>query len=419
MKMLKLIPCFTLLLFSGYYGIGQKENLAHYETKVKVDVTQQSFEVELTINYHAAESESIDSLEFLIHENANFSGCEAVGLSMFKEVAKSNQGKAVTLYFKKPWMGAKKLHFYYTSVLKKEDAPWGIDQITTDWIELSLNSTWLPILSSFTLQFTADVELELVADKGFEMISSGTSKKVGRNKFEITNTVSQIDLVLVGSPAFHNTNIGDITIHDHRKAEERAAFIAAIGQKGYEWLNRLFGEVKAMPPVKLVIAPRPESGYARKNFIILNDGISVKDTVGLANFISHEFAHFWSSGANPLTVHRWLDESIAEYISWKFVQKECSASAFHDFLMRIEKEGPNLAAVYEGNDTGAPSHAVMYRKGVAKLYALEKTIGEAAMFTFLTAWFAVEKKETETFLALLEKLEGGKVAGNFRTTLGK
>ncbi len=419
MKMLKLIPCFTFLLFSCYYGIGQKENLAHYEAKAKIDIRQQNFEVELTIDYYANESKPVDSLEFLIHENANFSRCEAVGLSSFKEVAKSNQGKAIILYFKKSWTGSKKLQFHYTSVLKKEDAPWGIDKITTDWIELSLNSTWLPILSSFNLQFTADLRLELVADKNFEIISSGVSKRVGKNKYEISNRVSQIDLVLVGSPAFHNTSIGDITIHDHRKAEERAAFIAAIGQKGYEWLNRIFGKVKEIPPVKLVIAPRSESGYARKNFIILNDGISVKDTVALANFISHEFTHFWSSGANPLTVHRWLDESIAEYISWKFVQKECSASAFHDFLMRIEKEAPNLAAVYEGNDTGPPSHAVMYRKGVAKLYALEKTIGEAAMFTFLTAWFAVEKKETETFLALLEKLEGGKVAGDFRTTLGK
>lgn len=418
MKIRGLLPFLTCML-AGYYCLGQQGNLAHYETDVKIDVIQQSFEVDLTINYHAPGAKPIDSLEFLIHENANFSRCEAVGLSSFKEVAKSNQGKAIILYFKKPWTGPKKLHFHYTSVLKKEDAPWGIDKITSDWIELSLNSTWLPIHSSFNLQFTADLALELVANKNFEMISSGTSKRIGQNKFEISNTVSQIDLVLVGSSAFHNTSIGDISIHDHRKAEERAAFIATIGQKGYEWLNRFFGKVKEIPPVKLVIAPRPESGYARKNFIILNDGISVKDTVGLANFITHEFAHFWSSGANPMTVHRWLDESIAEYISWKFVQKEYSESAFHDFLLRIEKEAPNLAAVYEGNDTGPPSHAVMYRKGVAKLYALEKTIGEAAMFTFLRAWFAVEKKETETFLSLLEKLQGEEVAGSFRANLGK
>lgn len=88
-------------------------------------------------------------------------------------------------------------------------------------------------------------------------------------------------------------------------------------------------------------------------------------------------------------------------------------------MLRIEKEAPNLAAVYERNDIGRPSHTVMYGKGVAKLYALEKTIGEAAMFTFLTAWFAVEKKETETFLSLLKKLQGEEVAGSFRANLGK
>lgn len=418
MKIRQLGPL-LLCMLAGYYCIGQNENLAHYETKVKIDVSQQSFEVELAINYHATESKPIDSLEFLIHENANFIHCKAEGLLRFEEVAKSNQGKAIILYFEDKWTGPKKLHFHYTSILKKEDAPWGIDKITGDWIELSLNSTWLPILSSFSLQFTADVALELVAEKSFEMISSGTSKKVGQNKFEITNTVSQIDLVLVGSPAFYHTNTGDITIHDHRKADKRAAFIAAIGQKGYQWLNQSFGKVKAIPPVKLVIAPRSESGYARKNFILLNDGISVKDTLGLAIFITHEFAHFWSSGANPLTVHRWLDESVAEYIAWKYAQKEFGTTAFHDFLTRIEKEAPGLPAVYQGSDTGTPQHAVMYRKGVAKLYGLEKTIGEAAMFTFLRTWFSVEKKETETFLALLEKLHGKKVAAAFRADLGE
>lgn len=418
MKILGLVP-FLICMLAGYCCISQIENLTHYETKVKIDVNQQSFEVELTINYHAPESKPIDSLEFLIHENANFIHGKAEGLLKLEEVARANQGKAITLYFKKAWTGAKKLHFHYTSILKKEDAPWGIDKITGDWIELSLNSTWLPILSSFNLQFTADVELELVADKRFEMISSGTSKKIGRNKFEITNTVSQIDLVLVGSPAFYNTNIGDITIHDHRKADERSAFIAAIGQKGYQWLNQTFGKFKAIPPVKLVIAPRPESGYARKNFILLNDGISIKDTLGFVIFITHEFAHFWSSGANPLTVHRWLDESVAEYIAWKYVQQKFATDAFHDFLIRIEKEAPTLPPVYEGSDTGAPEHAVMYRKGVSKLYQLEKTIGEAAMFTFLTRWFAVEKKETETFLSLLEKLQGKEIAGSFRVNLGK
>ncbi len=418
MKIRVLVP-FLICLLAGYCCISQNENLAHYEAKVNIDVNQQSFEVELTINYHAPESKPIDSLEFLIHENANFIHGKAEGLLKLEEVARANQGKAIMLYFEDQWTGTKKLHFHYTSILKEEDAPWGIDKITGDWIELSLNSTWLPILSSFNLQFTADIALELVANKNFEMISSGTSKRIGPNKFEISNTVSQIDLVIVGSPAFHNTSIGNISIHDHQKAEERAEFIAAIGQKGYEWLNRIFGKVKEIPPVKLVIAPRPESGYARKNFIILNDGISVKDTVGLANFITHEFAHFWSSGANPMTVHRWLDESIAEYMAWKFVQEAFSKQAFHVFLARIEKEAPTLDAVYKGNDTGPPKHAVMYRKGVAKLYRLEKTIGEAAMFTFLTAWFAVEKKETETFLALLEKLQGKEVARGFRANLGK
>ena len=410
---------FLLLFLAGFVINGQNLPVSNYTTKVLLGVEKQTFEVELELTFVPPMGFSSDRLEFLIHENANLLHCEAAGLSKFEENAGSNKAKSVLLYFEQPVSQKTTIKFHYNSVLKAEDAPWGIDKITKDWIELSLNSSWLPIHSSYSLQFTANVILEIKDEVTYDVVSSGRTKKIERNKFEITNEVPQIDLVLIASPAFYKKRKRYITIYDNKQDEKKARFMTAVGKESYIWLNKTFGKVKKLPATKLVIAPRKETGYARKNFIILNDGISVKDTIGFVNFITHEFAHFWSSGANPLTVHRWLDESIAEYVAWKYIQKEYSEKAFNGFMDRVSKEASSLPPVYQQGVAQQPIHAVMYRKGVGKLHTLENIIGEKAMFSFLVAWFQIEEKETESFLSLLKTRHGENISKQFRLELSK
>lgn len=408
--------CFALLIVCNSCNQAE-DSTSHYSVKASINTEQQSVKVDVDITY--LPSKATKSIEFITHENVIIQSCTANGLLDYTEKGKANKAKVVTLHFEKEIATPLTIRFDYAFVLKEEDAPWGIDKISEDWIELSLNSGWLPIIATYSNQFTSETELEIVSKNEFSILSSGTSRVVGSNKFNITNTTPQMDLVLIGSSQFQESRKGHISIFENQENKERNEFIFSFSEKSYQWLNDTFGEVKKMPPVKLVITPREESGYARKNFIVLSNDISVQDTLHFVNYITHEFAHFWSTGANPISEHRWLDESIAEYIAWKYVEKNYSEAKRNEFLAKAKKEAGTIAPVYIIGVSKVPSHAVMYRKGVYKLFKLEEMIGEEEMFSLLSGWFKVENKNSESFLEHLKTIAGVQTADKFRLELSK
>jgi len=418
MRFLKSSFVFCCLLLFVCYSCGHPENkTSHYSVKASINTEQQSVKVNVDISYLPSKATKI--IEFIAHENVIIQSCSASGLLNYTEKEKGNKAKTVILNFKEEIDKWVTISLEYTFILKEEDAPWGIDKISEDWIELSLNSGWLPIISSYGNQFTSQTELEIVSKIQFSILSSGTSEVVGNNTFNITNATPQIDLVLIGSSQFQESRKGHISIFENQENKERNEFIFNFSEKSYQWLNHTFGEVKKIPPVKLVITPREESGYARKNFIVLSNDISVQDTLHFVNYITHEFTHFWSTGANPVSEHRWLDESIAEYIAWKYVEKNYSEAKLKEFLTKAKKEADTIAPVYVLGVSKVPSHAVMYRKGVYKLFKLEEMIGEEEMFSLLSEWFKVEEKNSESFLEHVKIIGGVQAADNFRLELSK
>ncbi len=408
--------CCTVLCI--HYSFGNLNKMAsHYTIKATINTQTQSLNANVTISYNP--HEQTKTLAFIAHENVVIKNCLASGLLGFSEEKKSNKQKSILLNFKNTIEKPITITFDYTFTLKEKDAPWGIDKISDDWIELSLNSGWLPIISSYNNQFSVEAELDIISKSKFDILSSGTSKALGNHKYKIKNTIPQIDFVLIGSPKLHKSQKGNITIYEPKENNEREGFVFNFSEKSYQWLNSTFGEVKKIPPVKLVITPRKESGYARKNFIVLSNDISVTDTLHFVNYITHEFVHFWSNGANPLSEHRWLDESIAEYVAWKYIHKNYDEIEVKNFLTKIKKELDRIAPVYVKGKTDIPSHAVMYKKGVYKLFQLEEMVGENKMFKILIDWFRVENKNSEEFLRLIENIVGRKVVQNFRLELSK
>jgi len=408
---------YYLLLVIVYSCDAPKNNSSHYSVNAIVNTEQQSVNVTVDISY--LPSASTSRLEFIAHENITIQSCSADGLLNYTEKEANNKAKTIVLHFENEVEKLVTIRFEYTFVLKEGDAPWGIDKIAEGWIELSLNSGWLPIISSFDNQFSAEAELQIVSEQTFNVLSSGITEVIGDNTFKITNETPQIDLVLIGSSKFKQRQKDHITIFENEENKERNEFIFNFGEKSYQWLNTAFGGVKKLPPVKLVITPRSESGYARKNFIVLSNDISAKDTLHFVNYITHEFAHFWSTGANPLSEHRWLDESIAEYLAWKYISKNRNETKWNEFIARAKKEADTIPPVYVLGEHKVPSHAVMYRKGVYRLFQLEQMIGEEKMFSLLSDWFTVAEKDSEKFLAKLENSAGAQTADRFRVALSK
>lgn len=406
-----------LFLFAMFGCDTHERTNSHYTVDAHINTHEQSIKVSVDITY--LPSEATKSIAFIAHENVNLQSCKAKNLLNFVEAPATNKAKTITLNFNEEVGNWVTIHFEYDFVFKAGDAPWGIDKISEDWIELSLNSGWLPIIASFDNQFTSETELHIVSNNTFSVLSSGASRSEGHNTFSITNSIPQIDLVLIGSSEFQESSKGTISIFQNQENKERDAFIFNFSEKSYDWLNTTFGAVKELPPVKLVITPREESGYARKNFIVLSNDISVSDTLHFVNYITHEFAHYWSTGANPLSEHRWLDESIAEYVTWKFIRTYYNKTKWNEFLDRAKKEADTIPPVYILGESKTPSHAVMYRKGVYKLYQLEQMIGEEKMLHLLSDWFKVEKKNSEHFLNKLANMADLPTAENFRIELSK
>ncbi len=408
---------FTFCIMLLFTGCSKAKKTSHYKVNVAIHPEKQSLSTLANITYIPKANEKTDSITFIGHENIMIKKCIANGLIRYHEEQSGNKAKTIVLYFENEIEKNVNITFEYDFTLTPDDAPWGIDKISNDWIELSLNSGWLPILSTYDNQFSADASISVVSKNKFEILFSGTSKKLGKNTFQITNVVPQIDLVLLGSSNFEESIDRNIAIYERKINTKRNNFIHQLGNNSHQWLNNKFGKVKKLPSSKLVITPRTESGYARKNLIVLSNDISVKDTIHFVNYITHEFAHFWSTGANPLSPHRWLDESIAEYIAWKYIEEKFNTKYLRKFLDTTEKEAVTIPPVYIKGNNEIPKHAVMYRKGVYKLFKLEQMIGQQTMFLLLEKWFNVKEKNSENFLKQLEAISGTQISENFRHEL--
>lgn len=405
------------ILNTGPHNL-QEDTGSHYTFDVEIDTDKQLLSVSGKMLYPIPEFQE-DSIRFLLHKNMRITQfgrskkftIQALEGSFFNFVAIHPEGlQSAGDKFVIP--------FRYSGTLNKEDLPYKIDRIGPEYLELSANSMWLPILATLNNYFTADFNVEINGmPESVRLISSGNVTENGENSFRVQNEIPQIDVVLVASANLQVSDYDHITLYNTTRDQPVDTLIVQ-SKNALEWLNDRFGEVHELKEGKLVITPREESGYARKNLIILSD-ISSKPPESIARFVAHEFAHFWTSKVNAQSSHRWIDESMAEYLALKFIDKQFGPEIVNDMLIAFNEEAVKLPPVYTGTSSRVPSHAVMYRKGVAKLFWLENRIGEARMQELLKRWFASPGRTTEDFLLILGNLSGEENAVAFGAELAK
>ncbi len=412
--------CLTLAGVNACTNKEKKEH-THYDVELNIDVASQQITSRITIQHKITQKE-IDSLVFLVHDNMNFSTKLAQGFATVREHdLKDSKLKRILFDDYQHSTDIKdkiEIILEYQGVLKDEDMPWGIDKVSEHWVELSSNSMWMPIIESFDTHVIVSATVTLESTKDMKVISSGEVARESKNNFIVNNHIPQIDFVIIGSPEVHVVSSDKMVLFTKQEPKKLHKDFLERSEQSLYWLNDHFGNVKQLEHGKLVIAPRTESGYARKNFIILTD-IQHESEEFLTEFITHEFVHFWSSKTNPRTRHRWLDESIAQYLALVYFKEVYGNEKHEVILKKYRKEAATLPPVYDESRTGAPPHAVMYRKGVAKLDWLEQHIGQQTVIEILNTWFASEGRETEDFLVIVEGATNKRIANAFRKELAK
>lgn len=280
-----------------------------------------------------------------------------------------------------------------------------INRITEEWVELNLDSFWLPIISEFP-RFNYKMQLHM--DPSFTLLTGDI--KVGRGQdgsVTIVNRLPRLDISFSAAKKLHTVagEYVEVSAADRNTAIDSVKMLA---DQAMSFLDTYLDVPEDFAHKrKVVVSPREEVGYSRKNYVVLSE-IEDHDALSLASFLSHEFSHYWFSEANIGSKHHWLTESFAEYLSMIFIREEYGEADFEADLEEKKKriEGdPKALTDYEGR----PSHLAMYFKGPLVLHGLEQYLGDEDFKLLLNAFVDRSISTNEELFGLLEE-EFGKDA---------
>lgn len=276
----------------------------------------------------------------------------------------------------------------------------GINQVSGDWIELTVDSAWHPVVATLLRPIDARIDLRLPED--WTVVSSGTLTPI-ENGVRLTTRFPQPDIAFTAGPGLESAGTDAMRIV-HRGADP--ATLAAILDRGAacrDWLNRRFGPDSRLPPTRFTIASRDEGGYSRINYIALTD-VSETSPERLTAFLCHELGHYWSRGAPPMSVENWLNEAFAEFLGALAVREmygeDAYAAQLDDWIDRSREAG----TIWTPDDPARRSYVINYKKGPWFLHRLRERIGEPTFDRLLRRYALDPIGTTPAFLDVLAEL---------------
>ncbi|MHB1328690.1 MAG: M1 family aminopeptidase [Gemmatimonadales bacterium] len=165
-----------------------------------------------------------------------------------------------------------------------------------------------------------------------------------------------------------------------------------------------------------MIADRPGTGYARKNYIVLSSG-DPDSTERLSNFACHEISHYWTRLTAAMSPDYWLSETMAEYAAAMYLRDRAGQAAFDRRHVIWEEGGRSAGPVWTPEMTGRQPQAAAYRRGPYLLAQLEKRIGTERFERFIEGYLADGIRSTAPLLDHLTVVAGADAATWFRAKL--
>ena len=287
-----------------------------------------------------------------------------------------------------------------------------LNSITPDLVELNLDSLWVPVREGFTTKFTVDAKIRGVPPD-LTVVALGTVRRSGRDVV-IRRGTPDIDLAFAAMRGPHRAAAEGFEFYAADISAGSSDVYRRHGLAAMKFLESWFG---AMPgrPARIVVVRRPRtSGYSRRGYIVLTESGALAPEADAAEFIAHELAHAWWSSGDPTTEHRWLSESIAQYVALRYVEAEFGLNARNRILDRMRenarKAGPILGA-------GVRDDAELYNKGPLLLFGLEEGIGRARLDSLLADLAHHPPDVTAEFMRALASIAGEEQARAFEQAM--
>jgi hypothetical protein len=291
----------------------------------------------------------------------------------------------------------------------------GINRISPTWVELGLDSYWLPVFADYRKRIAGQVRIDL--PPGWNAVASGTITRDG-NHLVLTTGIPLIDIAFSASPTLRHTDAANASVFWTTPDSPTVARVLATAESCRQYLNARYGAADSLPAVRLVLAPRTGPGYARRNYIALTDAGAVP-APALGGYICHEFAHFWSSAANSSGPENWLNEGMAEYVSSRYVRAAFGQAQYDSIVARWQKMSAGQPPIWTPESTKRPSAQVSYRKAPFLLSRLEERIGADKMDQFVQRYMVERIRTTPQLLAALEEVAGAETAAWLRAELAR
>ena len=371
----------------------------HYEVKATVDTAHSSLSAAVKITIAASEVQAVN--EFLLGGTYEVSSVDAgpratVGVGRTDKPLPGLQ--KITVRCQLPRRDDLRLQVRYAGLLTSLDAP-PLNSITPDLIELSLDSFWLPVGNGFK-RFTVNADIRGVPTD-LVVVGPGSVRRSGGHVL-IRRPTGDVDLAFVAMRGLQHAAAEGFELYAADLSAEASKTDLRQGAAVVAFLEAWFGTMPGRPARVVVVRRQRKSGYSRLGYIVMTEGGTQREAE-LAQFMAHEFAHAWWAPCDPRTEHRWLSESIAEYVALRYIEAALGPTALEEALASkrdmARKAGPLLGAG-EGDD------AELYSKGPLLLFDLETRIGRARMNELLAGLARDPPRVTAEFMRALTALAG-------------
>ncbi|ANM31463.1 hypothetical protein ABI59_20665 [Acidobacteria bacterium Mor1] len=366
----------------------------HYGGRVEFDVDAGALDADLSARLV---DESATTLAFLLHGALELAAVEgeyvtghhvepAPNIDTWNRIAvELGEGAA-----------GSEIRFRYRGVIPTPESR--INQISPDWVELSVDTAWHPIVESFDRTLTYDLELGLPA--GWTVVSPGTAVAI-EDGYRMQTGIDMIDIPFAAAPNLEEASGKRETVFHRGASTETTDAILDAAAYCRAYLDERFGSDRPLPDVAFALPDRPESGYARKTFIALTS-VDPDDRVGLTRFLCHELSHYWSTGAAPFTVDNWLNEGFAVFVAAQACRRRYGDESWDKTLADWERRSEGQGTIWTPNDLSRRPYEINYKKGPLALSRLEQRIGMETMDRIVTRYMTDPVDDTPTLLELIE-----------------
>ena len=293
----------------------------------------------------------------------------------------------------------------------------GINQISPDWIELSVDSAWHPIIETLDQQLVVDLRVNAPGGEQWSFVGSGNAQRTPGG-WRYTNDVLQADIAFVLAQDLSHTHKNGFTVFHRSENPNDIETVLSAAVACREYLDAHYGAKRRLPDGAFVVPDRETGGYARKNFIALTR-IAGRNEVQLTEFLCHELAHFWSSGAEPLTVENWLNESFAVFMAALAVREMFGVESFTKLVEDWRNRSREQGSIWTIGNQKRRSYEVNYKKGPLALNRLMQRIGHNAMGRLLVEYANRPVNTTPDLLEALEYVTDPGVRRWFTAVLGE